>query len=152
MITATVGAAGIVELLGIELVALLSAVAIAYFVVALMPAWWPALRAFRAKTRLPRPFLFVAVVAALVYGMYFLWGCIVLLPLEAYRIFIAPQLQVAGLPHGAWLVRGLDLVGGYGWLAAAAIQLVFTVWLTRRLAPRWPDICDALSATGPRQG
>lgn len=143
---------GIVELLGIEMVALLAAVGIAYFVVGLMPAWWPALRAFRRKARLPRPLLFVAVVAALVYGVYFLWGCIVLLPLEAYRLFIAPQLQAAGLPHGAWLVRGLDLVGGYGWLAAAAIQLVFTGWLTRRLAPRWPGICAALSATEPRQG
>ncbi|KRA45189.1 hypothetical protein [Pseudoxanthomonas sp. Root630] len=148
---ALAGVTGLVELLGIEMVALLAALAVAYFVVALMPAWWPALRAFRGKTRLPRPFLFVGVVAALVYGVYFLWGCIVLLPLEAYRIFIAPQLAAAGLPHGAWLVRGLDLVGGYGWLVAAAIQLVFTVWLTRRLARRWPSICAALSAVEPPQ-
>lgn len=131
-----------VEVLGWKLTALMIGVAVLYFIVALAPVWWPAIRVFRSRPRLPRPVLFVAVVACLVYGVFFLLGFVVLLPLEAYRVFLLPELDPAGGTQGHWLTTSLDWVSDYGWIVVVIAELALTIQLTRTLAPRWAHLCS----------
>lgn len=135
----------VIDLFGAKLLALLVAVAAVYLVLAFVPVLWPALRAFRAPRRLPRPWLFVAVVSSVAYGMVAIFVFAVGVPMDAYLVFIAPQLQEAKLPYGAALVPASQFVVDYWWLAAPVVQLLATWYLTRRLSARWERICEALA-------
>jgi len=135
-----------IELFGPKLSALLALVAFAYFLFAFAPVLWPAFRAFGRKGRLPRPWLFTLVVGALVYGMFWFLLCALMIPAEMYSVFIAPQLQEAGLPHGEALVRVADLAGKYWWLGLPPLQLLSTVLVTRKLAAKWDRLCAAAAS------
>lgn len=135
-----------IELFGPKLGALLALVALAYFLFSFAPILWPAFRAFRRRTRLSRPWLFTGVVGALVYGMFWFFLCALVIPAEVYTIFIAPQLQEAGLPYGDAFVRVADLVGKYWWLGLPPLQLVSTVLVTRKLAAKWDRLCAAAAS------
>jgi len=134
----------VTDLFGAGLFSLLVAVAMAYALLSLAPLLWPAWRAFRAPQRLPRRWLFVGVVCALVYGALTFFVAAVALPVDVYLVFIAPQLQEAKLPYGAMFVRVSDVVVNYWWVAAPAFQLLATWYLTRWLAARWERLCAAL--------
>ncbi|HEY0505757.1 MAG TPA: hypothetical protein VGD42_19910 [Lysobacter sp.] len=135
----------VIDLFGAGLLALLVAAAAVYLVLAFMPLLWPAWRAFRAPQRLPRPWLFVGVVGAIVYGAVTFFVAAIGVPMDAYLVFIAPQLQEAKLPYGAAFVGVSDVVVNYWWVAAPVFQLLATWYLTRRLAARWERICQALA-------
>ena len=120
---------------------MIAVLAFAYFLISFVPVWWPALVAFRRNARLPRPLLFVTTVAALVYGVFSFLAFAVLLPIEAYGIFIAPQLEAAGLANGAALLRISGFFTDYWWLLVPPVQLVLTWQVTRRLGGRWGHIC-----------
>ena len=134
------------EAFGTELIALLALIAVVYLLLALAPLLWPALRAFRRGRRLERPWLFIWTVAALVYGSVYLVAATIAIPVQAYVIFIAPQLQELGQPHGEWLVAVSRFIGRWWWPALPVALAIATVVLTRRLATRWPALCAALKA------
>ena len=136
----------LIETFGPKFMALTVLAALAWFLLTLAPVIWPAYRAFRNKTALPRPWLFTAVVAALTYGVLYLGLFLLLVPAEAYAVFIAPQLEAMGQPYGSSLVRGTQFVADYWWLMLPPVQLAVTVVLTRRLASKWAGICSALAA------
>jgi hypothetical protein len=134
------------ETFGTGLLALMAIIAILYLLLALAPLLWPALRAFRRGRRLERPWLFVWTVAALVYGSVYLVAAAIVIPVQAWVIWIAPQLQELGQPHGEWLVAVTRFVGQWWWPALPIALVVATVMLTRRLAARWPGVCAALAS------
>jgi len=134
----------VVELFGPGLFAMLVLVALVYLLLSLAPVLWPAWRAFRRRDRLPRPFLFVGVVTGLSYGVMSFYVFTFAVPVETYTVFIAPQLQEAGIPHGEALVRMSNWVTDYWWVPSPLMLLAATVWLTAWLARRWDRVCDAL--------
>ncbi|WP_242165639.1 hypothetical protein [Lysobacter sp. M15] len=136
----------LIEAFGPKLVVLLTLAAAAWFALTLAPVIWPAVRAFRKKTALPRPWLFVSTVAALTYGALFLALFVLLIPAEAYAVYIAPSLESMGQPYGKSLVRATRFVANYWWVLLPPAQLAVTVLLTRRLASKWAGICSALAA------
>ena len=119
-----------IELFGPKLGAMIIALASVYFIVSFAPVWLPAIKAFRPKSRLPRPFLFVGTVAALVYGVFSFLAFAVLLPVEAYGIFIAPQLEAAGMAAGAGLLRVSRFFVNYWWVFVPPVQLALTWYVT----------------------
>ncbi|WP_162823669.1 hypothetical protein [Lysobacter sp. TY2-98] len=135
----------IIEALGAKFVALLAVAAFAYLLLALAPLLWPARRAFSRRNRLERPWLFTATVAALVYGSVYLVVAVVAIPVQAYVVFVAPQLQEMGQPHGSWLVATSRFVSQWWWPVLPVALLVSTVGLTRKLAARWAGICAVLA-------
>ena len=137
---------GIIDTFGAKFTALLALAAFAYLLVALAPLLWPALRAFRRSRRLERPWLFTLTVAALTYGFVYLAAATIAIPIQAYVVFIAPELQQAGQPHGSWLVATSRFVGRWWWPLLPLAVLAATVWLTRKLAAKWSGICSALAA------
>lgn len=130
-----------IDAFGETFLAMLAAVAVLYFVVALLPVWWPALRAFRSRPRLPRPFLFVGVVAALVYGVSTFITLVAILPMAMVRIFIVPTLEQAGVGYGTPLGHVSHLFYEHGWIMLVPIEVLLTWYVTRRLAGRWTHLC-----------
>ena len=122
----------VIDTLGAEFVTLLALVAVAYLLLSLAPIIWPATRAFRRKRRLPRPWLFTAVVAALTYGFVYLVVAVVAIPVEAYVVFLAPQLQEMGQPYGKWLVSSARFIGGWWWVVLPPAVLAATIVLTQQ--------------------
>src|SRR5690606_10535920 len=132
-----------VDLFGPKLVAMMIAIASAYFIISFAPIWLPAIKAFRRKSRLPRPFLFVGTVAALVYGVFSFLVFAVLLPVQAYGIFVAPQLEAAGMAAGVGLLRVSLFFVNYWWAFIPPVQLALTWYVTLQLGRRWAYICAA---------
>jgi hypothetical protein len=130
-----------VDVFGGRLTALIAAVALAYFVIALAPVWWPALHARRRTPRLPRPFLFVGTAAALVYGVSTFIMLAILLPMSAVRIFLVPELDQAGVGYAMPLGHVSNLFYEHGWIMIVPMELLLTWHVTRRLAGRWAHIC-----------
>lgn len=134
-----------IDTFGAKLTAILALVTFAYLLVALAPLLWPAFRAFRRSRRLERPWLFTFTVAALTYGFVYLIVAIVAIPVQAYVVFVAPQLQEAGHSYGSWLVAAASFVDQWWWPLLPLAVLAATIWLTRKLAAKWSGICSALS-------
>ena len=132
-----------IDMLGPKLSALLALIAAAYILLSLVPILWPAFLARRAGPQMPRRALFVSVVAALVYGAFSFLAFAVILPVEVYRIFVAPQLAEAGVAHGAPALSVTGFIREYWWLLIPAAQLVLTWHITKHLMERWPHICAA---------
>ena len=135
-----------IETFGAKFTAILALATFAYLLVALAPLLWPAFRAFRRPCRLERPWLFTLTVAALTYGFVYLIAATVAIPVQAYVVFIAPQLQEAGKPYGSWLVSASSFIGQWWWPLLPLAVLAATIWLTRKLAAKWSGICSALAA------
>lgn len=138
-----------IEVFGWRLVASFVAIAIAYFVASLAPVWWPAWRAFRRRPSLPRPFLFVGVAAALVYGVSTFFMLAVVLPMSAVRTVIVPELARAGVGYSTLLGHASNLFHKHGWLVIVPVQLVLTAYVTRRLAGRWTYLCAPVADVPP---
>lgn len=136
---------GAIEIFGPGLSALIVAMAVVYCLISFAPVWWPAVFAFRRRAAFPRPYLFVGTVAALVYGVFSFLAFAILVPVEAYSIFIAPQLESAGLAHGAWLLSVARFFANYGWLLVPPVQLALTWIITLKVGRRWEHICAAPS-------
>lgn len=144
-----------IDLFGPTLSAMIIAIALVYFVISFAPIWMPAVAVLRSQPRLPRPFLFIGTVAALVYGVLSFLAFAVLLPVEAYGIFVAPQLEAAGMPVGAGLLRISGFFVNYWWVFIPPVQLALAWYVTSRVGRRWPHICaappnDSFKPTPPR--
>lgn len=132
-----------IEAFGPKLAAFMVLLAVAYGLLSFSPLWWPAIVAWRSRPLLPRRGLFVGVVAALVYGVFSFLAFAILLPVEVYGIFVAPQLELSGVAVGAPLLRVTGFVTDYWWLLIPPTQLVLTWYVTRKLKARWAHICSA---------
>ena len=134
----------IIDAFGPKLIALMSIVALAYVLLTFAPLWWPAIVAWRARPALPRPWLFIGVVAALVYGVFSFLAFAIILPVEAYGIFVVPQLEDAGIaPPGVPVIRVFGIVVDSWWLLIPLTQLFLTWYITRQLQAKWHHICSA---------
>ena len=134
---------GAIEMFGPKLAAILAAVALAYALLSFAPVWWPAIVAHRSRPTLPRRLLFVGVVAALVYGVFSFLLFAVLLPIEVYGIYIAPQLEEAGFANGSALLQISGFFAEYWWILVPPTQLVLTWYVTKAVKARWAHICAA---------
>jgi hypothetical protein len=133
----------VIEVFGAKMTALMAAIAIAYFLVSFAPILWPAVVAWRNSPRLSRPFVFVTVVAALVYGTFSFLGFALLLPVEAYSIFVAPSLESAGISPGVRVLRISRFFAEYWWIFVPPVQFVLTWFVTAYVGRRWQHICAA---------
>lgn len=136
---------GAIEIFGPGLSALIVAMAVVYCLISFAPVWWPALFAFKRRAAFPRPYLFVGTVAAMVYGVFSFLAFAILVPVEAYSIFIAPQLEAAGVAYGAWVVSGARFFVNYWWLLVPPVQFALTWIITLKVGRRWEHICAAPS-------
>ncbi len=136
----------LIEILGVPFIAFLALAFVAYNFFSLSPLIWPAIRAFRAKRRLPRPWLFTAVVGVLVYGSISLMGFVFALPAHAYLVYLVPQLEDLGYPYGSWFVAAARFFLQWWWIVLPPAMFAATALLTRRLAEKWSRICAALAA------
>jgi hypothetical protein len=143
------GGDDMIDVFGWELTAAFVAIGIAYSAVALAPVWWPAWRAWRGSPPLPRPFLFVGVAAALVYGVSTFILLAIFLPMSAIRIFIVPSLDHAGVWYGTPLGHVSHLFYEHGWLLIVPVELLLAWYVTRRLERRWGHIVSRPAADEP---
>lgn len=123
--------------------AIFTAIAVGYFLMSFSPVLWPALLAYRRRSWLPRPFLFVFTVAAIVYGALSFVGFALLLPIEVYGIFVAPPLEASGVPVGAPVLKVSGFLVDYWWLIVPPTYLIFTWLVTTYVGRRWQHICAA---------
>ncbi len=134
---------GAIEMFGPKLSALLAAAALAYALLSFAPVLWPAIVARRVRPTLPRRWLFVGVVAALVYGVFSFLAFAVLLPIEVYGIYIAPQLEEAGFANSSSLLQFSGFLADYWWVLVPPTQLLLTWYVTKSVKARWAHICAA---------
>jgi hypothetical protein len=132
-----------VDVFGPKMSAILVAVAIGYFLLSFTPVLWPAYLAYRRRSWLPRPILFVLTVAALVYGVLSFIGFALLLPIQVYGIFVAPSLEMSGLPSGAGLLAVSGFLASYWWLIVPPVYVVITWLVASQVGQRWQHICAA---------
>jgi hypothetical protein len=124
---------------------LLAVVAAAYFLFSLAPVIWPALRAFPRRRALSRPWLFVGLVACVTYGLFSFFLFALMIPAQAYTIWLAPQFEEAGWPYGKHLVWTTRFLAEYWWIALPPLQLLVAFFVTRRFAAKWERICSSLA-------
>ena len=135
----------IIETFGPRLSILIALVGIGWFLMSWSPLFWPAFRAVRGNPRLPRPWLFSFVVAALVYGIFAFAMTAMLIPADAYTVFVAPQLQEMGMPTGRFFVGIVRFISMWWWIPLPPASFGLTFLLTRVLAKKWPGICSAMA-------
>ena len=126
-----------IEAFGPELAATMLLIAVAYTLLAFAPVWWPAIVVHRSKPPMPRRLLFVLVVAALVYGAFSFLAFAIILPVELYGIFVAPQLEQSGVAAGTNVLRVSGFLVRYWWLLVPPAQLLLTWYVTKRVGERW---------------
>lgn len=134
-----------IDAFGIKLVALLFIVFLLYLLLMAFPIIWPALRAFRSKNRLPRPWLFTGVVAGLSYGIFNLLIALLLLPIEAYLVFIAPQIRNSGHHELVWVDTTGQFITDWWWILLGPLLAFFAVLVTKFLSVKWSNICLAIN-------
>ncbi|MDY0956456.1 hypothetical protein SOM22_17950 [Stenotrophomonas rhizophila] len=122
----------VVETFGLELMAWMGGVAAGYLAWASAPFWWPAMRAFCGRRRLPRPLLFSACAGCLAYAAYL-------------ALLVALRLLILAVPP---LSAGLEQLASHPGIAATLLAalvyglplLVFTGWTARFLGARWARV------------
>ena len=129
---------------GPEFTAVELLIAFAYALWSLAPILWPAIVAWRVRPTLPRRRMFVAIVAMLVYGATTLLFVAVILPFQVFAIYLAPQLEAAGLAPDANLLGFGRYVLSYWWVIVPPVQLGLTWYVSRKLSAKWRHICAAL--------
>jgi hypothetical protein len=132
-----------IEMFGPKLAALFALVALAYVLLSFAPVLWPAMVVRRVRPALPRRLLFVVVVAALVYGVFSFIAFAILLPIEVYGIYIAPQLEEAGIANGSALLQISGFLADNWWILVPPTQLILTWYVTKIVKARWAYICAA---------
>jgi hypothetical protein len=129
-----------------ETAALIAVSSAVYFLIGWAPAIWPILATHKNRKLFPRRWLFVVTVLSLSYGLIVAALTLVTVPLTAYSVFIAPQLNASGFRGTDWLVQANGYVVDYWWLMLPIFLLFNTLYLVRKLKPAWPVICQALMA------
>jgi hypothetical protein len=136
----------LINAFGPELITWLSVLFVAYYIFVLAPVFWPAFRAFRRSQKLPRPWLFISVVATQTYGVLLFICFAFSIPVSLYSIFIAPSIRNLGYPYGSWLVAMQGFISEWWIFLLPLLLATIACIITRRLSPRWAAICTALTA------
>nr|AAK01324.1 unknown [uncultured bacterium HB1-14] len=120
--------------------------AIIWWLLSLAPVVYSSYVVVRKNPALPRRLLFIGVVAGLSYGLLVLFLLLVSLPLSAFGVYIAPQLEAAGqLPlAGRWLVTVWRAISDWGWFVVPVVLAISSFKLVRHLAPRWHHVVAGL--------
>jgi hypothetical protein len=127
----------------------LIAIAILWWLASLFPVVYPTLVALRRKPVMPRRLLFISVVVGLSYGCLVFFQFVIVIPLDAFGTYIAPQLKEVGeLPAiGQWSLEILDKLDVWWWKLVVPLILAAVAFkLTRYLAP---DRITPLRRTAP---
>jgi hypothetical protein len=124
----------------------LIALAAVWWVLSLLPVFYSTFVAFRTTPAMPRRPLFVAVVACLSYGLLIFFLFAISLPLSAFSVFIAPQLEASGeLPVvGRWLAIASRFISTWGWFVVPLFLAIVSFKLARYLGVRWPQLVAGL--------
>ena len=126
-----------------KLLAFLALVSFSYIVCILAPMLWSGFVALRQRPLLPRRVLFVSTVTVISYGVWGFVGWALELPISAYLIYIAPQLERCCHFSGSFTRIG-GFLAQYFWLGMGPALLITSFVVTRYLARRWERIVDAL--------
>jgi hypothetical protein len=127
-----------------EVWVLILLVGVSYVLCIFSPVFYSAFVAYRRKPVMPRRLLFIATATALCYGALSFLGFALELPVEAYLVYIAPQLEAAGHYSGKPFTAIGEFVAMYWWLLLGPILLVMSIVVVRYLASRWIRIVEAL--------
>jgi hypothetical protein len=122
----------------------MTGIVVIYFIIALSPFWIPGIVAYYQRSSVPCPWMFICSVSCITYGVFTLFIFVIGIPAEAYIIFIAPQLQAAGLKYGRSFIEGVNFFEGYAWIILPVSQLALAYIVTRKLGRKWSQICVAL--------
>ena len=137
----------VIELFGEDITVGFAAIALVYFLLLLLPLYWPTSHAIRNRTRLPRPYLFIGVITTIVYGAFAFLTYAIRVPLLLYSGFFEPILSGAGYGGGAALASNINqYIELYGTFLAVPFQVLMTILLTRWLSRRWAKITQAFAA------
>jgi hypothetical protein len=122
------------------------ALAVVWWLLSLSPVWYSTFLALHTRPIIPRRFLFVAVVAALATGIVNFFYFTVSLPLTAFAVYIAPQLESTGdlSTTGRFLAATSEAISDYGLLTVPFVLAASAISLTRYLIVRWPEIVTCL--------
>ncbi|WP_313460241.1 hypothetical protein [Stenotrophomonas sp.] len=105
-----------------------------------VPIWWPALRVALQRGRIPHPFAFITISAALSYGFVGAVYLVAILPLQAVGIFLVPQMLEAGIAGGAQLQGASKAMTAL--LFPLSISLPFiAIFGSLSLNRRWRALC-----------
>ena len=133
-----------VEVFGSEILLEMVAIGLVFYIFVLAPIWIPSFQAYRYRKSLSRPFVFIGVVTCLSYGVFTFLIFAIVVPAEAYAMFIAPSLQDAGKAYGETAIIVIDFFGSYGWIFLVVLQLILTVILTNTLIKKWEGVSESL--------
>ncbi len=115
-----------------------------FYFVALAPIWIPGTLFYRYRKTVSRPFLFIFIVACLSYGFLTFIFFIVAIPAEVYSIFIAPQQEVTGEPHGFSFMFIIGFFEKYALLFAVIMQISISILISNKLIKIWVRVCASL--------
>lgn len=127
-----------------KIAALFVVVAIAYIACMASPLLLAALVAKWRQPALPRRWLFAVVLLIGSYGLLTAIGFLAIIPVQAYLVFISPQLDAADLVQGGPLTNAADFLATYWWLLYGPALLMSSIGLCRYLLPKWRAIIAAL--------
>jgi hypothetical protein len=111
----------------------------------LSPLWWPALKVWLQRERLPYRAAFVVVSAAFSFGLMAAATILAIFPIKVANLYLGQQFVEAGIAWGQLLTRADTTVTGM--LVPLLISLPVTAWWgSRTLAKHWPRLCGAWHA------
>ena len=125
-------------------VALLLSIGVLYFLCLLAPILVSGFVVLRHRQEMPRRLLFIVAVTILSYGFLNFIGYAVNIPVAAYLIYIAPQLEASGHYAGQPFLSIARFGTHYWWFAFGPVLLVVSIVLTSYLGKRWSRIAGAL--------
>lgn len=134
-----------IDTLGADVFFGLLTIAALYLAATTSPIWVPAVIVIRNRRNFSRPWLFVGVIACLAYGLLFLLFFVLYLPFVMYAIYVAPQLEAAGLNPGKAILAILEFTATYNWFIGPGILLATSIFTTKKVKGRWNGICNALA-------
>ncbi len=116
----------------------------AYFLGTLAPVFASGFVVLRHRPAMPRPFLFVLTVTMLSYGILNFAGYVIDIPVAAYLMYVAPQLEASGHYASQPFTYVGAFVAQYWWVGFAPLLLIISILATRYLGKRWARIVEAL--------
>jgi hypothetical protein len=125
-------------------VSLFIAAGVIYYLCAFSPVVCSGYVVLRRSPLFPRRFLFVATVTVLSYGVLNLAGYLINIPVAAYLVYVAPQLEANGQYAGQPFTSFGSAAVRYWLVWSCPVLLVTSILTTRYLSKRWHRIAEAL--------
>lgn len=134
------------EILGFptDLLLTMLAIAAAYLVVIHSPVLFALAIAWRQRKTMKRRILFVGSVMVGSYGFIILGLMAIVLPVEAFSIFVIPTLKSQGYLSHSSVLAAIDLAYKWWWVLLPVSILASAIFTSRYLARRWNRIVEAL--------